>query len=114
MHGSVPDAIVDAINQAQTATMSPQAIQASGAGKAYHMVAQAAAIAIQDAADALRNTHNIATAAAGAAMTQFLATGEGRYLDALLQARELAQVAIADFAAISAAAAQTVKDFPHG
>jgi hypothetical protein len=114
MPGSVPAAIVDAINQAQAATMSPQVAQSSGAGKAYHMVAQAAAIAIQDAADALRNTHNIATAAAGAAMTQFLATGDARYLDALPHAQALTEKGIQDFAAIAAAAAETVKEFPSG
>jgi len=114
MSGSVPPAIVDAINQNQLATMAPQVVLTDGAGKAYHMVAQAAAIAVQDATDALRNIHSIATAAAGAAMTQFLATGDVRYLEALPHARQLIEQAIQDFSAIAAASAQAVKEFPSG
>ncbi|MBC2806418.1 hypothetical protein C3Y94_025010, partial [Rhizobium ruizarguesonis] len=45
--------VIDVINQVQTATMSASVVKTSGAGKAYQSVAQSAAIAVQDAADAL-------------------------------------------------------------
>jgi hypothetical protein len=110
--GSVPPAIADAVDRGRKATIDPQVVRAGAAGKAYHLVAQAAAIAVQDAADALRNSQTIASAAAGAAITRFLETGDARYLALLRQSRELVENAIRDFAAITAAAAQAVKDFP--
>lgn len=94
------------------ATIDPPLARAGAAGKACQMVALAAAIAVQDAADALRNSQTVAAAAAGAAMTRFLETGDARYLEGLRHARDLVENAIRDFAAISAAAAQAVKDFP--
>lgn len=66
--------VIDVINQVQTATMATTVVKTSGAGKAYQSVAQSAAIAVQDAADALRNVSTIATTAAGVAMAQYLAT----------------------------------------
>ena len=57
--------VIDVINQVQTATMSATVVKTSGAGKAYQSVAQSAAIAVQDAADALRNVSTNATTAAG-------------------------------------------------
>ncbi len=60
--------VVDVINKVQAATMAPQVVLTSGAGKAYQSVAQSSAIAVQDAADALRNISTIATTAAGAAL----------------------------------------------
>lgn len=109
---SVPPAIADAVDRARQATTDPRVVRAGAAGKASHLVALAAAIAVQDAADALRNSQTVAAAAAGAVLTRFLETGDARYLDGLRHARGLVEDAIRDFAAISAAAAQAVKDFP--
>jgi len=111
---SVNAQIVDVINQTQVATMSPQVVLTSGAGRAHAAVAQAAAIAIQDSADALRNASTVATAAAGTALAQFLASGDPRYLEALGPARDMVDKAIADYVAISAASAKIVKEFPSG
>jgi hypothetical protein len=99
-------------DEAARAAAAAAVAQALGAARAAVAAAQAAAIAVQDAADSLRNTHNIATAAAGAAMSRFLATGDVRYLEALPHDRELVDKAIQDFAAVAAASAQMVKDFP--
>jgi hypothetical protein len=111
---AVDPRIIDAINQAQTATLDHQVVLTDGAGKAYHAVAQAAAIAVQDAADALRGMTALASTAAGVALAQYLATGEPRFLEALDRSRGLVDKAIADYAAIGEASAKIVKDFPAG
>jgi hypothetical protein len=106
--------VIDVINQVQLATMSPQVVLTSGAGKAYQSVAQSTAIAVQDATDSLRNISTIATTAAGVAMAQFLATGDDKYAKALAQAQALMQGATDDFTKIGTAAAQVLKGFPAG
>jgi hypothetical protein len=106
--------IIDVISQVQTATMGPQVVLTSGAGKAYQSVAQSAAIAVQDATDGLRNVSTIATTAAGVAMAQFLATGEDKYAKALGYAQDLMSNATKDYAAIGAAAALVLTNFPSG
>ena len=104
--------IIDVINQVQTATMSATVVTTSGAGKAYQSVAQSAAIAVQDAADALRNVSTIATTAAGVAMAQYLATGDEKYARVLTQAQNMMQGATADFNRVGNAAATVIKEFP--
>lgn len=106
--------VVDAINQAQLATLSPQVVLTSGAGKAYQLTAQAGALAIQDAVDALRHTSSIATTASGAALARFLATGDEKYLKAIDQAQLMLKNAVEHFVAVSAAASGSVKGFPAG
>jgi len=106
--------IIDVINQVQFATMSPQVVLTSGAGKAYQSVAQSSAIAVQDAADALRNIATIATTATGVAMAQYLATGEDKYAKVMTQAQLLMKGATEDFTAVGSAAAQVLKGFPAG
>ena len=104
--------VIDVINQAQTATMSAQVVLTSGAGKAYQSVAQSSAIAVQDAAESLRNVATIASTAAGTAIAHFLATGDDRYLRAVHEAREMMTSATADYAAIGAAAVKVLQEFP--
>lgn len=106
--------VIDAINQAQAATMGPQVVLTSGAGKAYEAVAQSAAIAVQDAADALRNATTTAHAAAGIALAQYLESGDPRYLDALDATSKFVKESIENFAATAAAAAAALKQFPSG
>ncbi|WP_018606662.1 hypothetical protein [Uliginosibacterium gangwonense] len=106
--------VVDVINQVQLATMSPQVVLTSGAGKAYQSVAQSTAIAVQDAADALRNISTIATTAAGVAMAQLLATGDDKYAKVLDKAQGMMQSATDDFSKIGTTAATVLKEFPAG
>jgi hypothetical protein len=106
--------VVDAINQVQAATMAPQVVLTAGAGKAYQMVAQTAALAIQDAADTLRNMSTIAYTAQGVAMALLLETGDLKYVDVMAQAQKLLQDANANFAATGEAAAAVLKSFPTG
>src|SRR3954465_13164655 len=98
--------VIDVINSVQMATMQPQVVLTSGAGKAYQSVAQSSAIAVQDAADALRNISTIATTAAGVAMAQYLATGDQKYTKVLDETQSMMKAATEDFGAIGAAAAQ--------
>ena len=85
MTDSVNAQLVNTINVGQQATMTPAVIKASGAGKAYQSVAQSTAIAIQDAADALRNASVVSLTASGVAVAQMLAQGdpESKYSDAI-------------------------------
>ncbi|MDQ0462815.1 purine nucleoside phosphorylase [Caulobacter ginsengisoli] len=106
--------VVDAINQVQQATMAPQVVLTSGAGKAYQMVAQACAMAVQDATDALRNINTISATAIGVAMAQLLETGDPRYVAVLAEAQKLLVDANANFAATGEAAAAVLKSFPSG
>lgn len=106
--------VVDVINQVQMATMQPQVVLTSGAGKAYQSVAQSSAIAVQDAADALRNITTIATTAAGVAMAQYLATKDPKYKDVLAEAQQMMKSATDDFSAVGQAAATVLTNFPSG
>jgi hypothetical protein len=106
--------IYDVINVLNHATMDPQTVLTSGRGKAYQSVAQSAAIAIQDATDALRNVSTIATTAAGVALAELVATGNPEYVTVMQQAQALMTSAASDFTAVSEAATQVVKQFPSG
>jgi hypothetical protein len=112
--GQVNAQIIDMITQSQLATMTPQVVLTSGAGKAYQAVAQSAAIAIQDATDALRNATTVANAASATALSQFLASGDPRYLEALPYVGAMIDKAIADFRATGTAASDVLKSFPSG
>jgi hypothetical protein len=113
---TVNQQVIDSINQSQIATMSPQVVLTSGAGKAYQSVSQSAAIAVQDAADALRNISTIATTAAGVAIAQSLANpAEAElYSQVLASTQEMITKATDDFKNIGLAAATILKSFPSG
>ena len=111
---TVDPRVIDAINQTQQAVLSPQVVRTSSAGKAYQLVAQSAAIAVQDATDALRGVSIIAATAASVAMTKFLTNGDPKYLLGLTAARDMMATATDDFAKVSVAAASAVREFPTG
>ncbi|TMJ16006.1 MAG: hypothetical protein E6G94_05370 [Alphaproteobacteria bacterium] len=110
----VDPAMVDAINQTQKATMAPQVVLTGADGQAIHAVAASAALAIQDAVDALRHSTAIATTASGIALTQFLASGDPRYLEALGQAQAMVSEAVSHLGAVGEAASKIVQEFPSG
>lgn len=84
-------------------------------GLAYQSVAQSAAIAIQDAADYLRNMATIAATANGVALAQLLAKpGAGEEYAAVLAATEQFMAgAVANFEAIGASVENVLKRFPQ-
>jgi len=106
--------VIDAINQSQTAAMSAQVVLTSGAGKAYQSVAQSAAIAVQDATDALRNISTITTTAAGVIIAQMLVNPASPSAKVLPMLQQVMTDATADYAAIGAAATAIVNEFPSG
>lgn len=106
--------ITDALHQATQATMAPQVVLTSGAGKAYQMVAQAAALAVQDAVDSLRNVHTLADTAAAAALVRMLATGDPAYGRIVELTKTLKADALESLDATVASAAKTLKAFPSG
>ena len=105
--------VVSIINDAQAATMDYQVVKTSGAGKAYQSVAQSMAIAVQDAADALRNASTIGTTASGIVIAQMVA-GNDANAPALAAVQTMMADAIANFTAIGAASAVILTDFPSG
>jgi hypothetical protein len=111
---AVDAVIIDAINQIQLAVMSPQSVRTSGAGKAYQLVAHSAALAVQDAADALSGMSTIAATASGVALTRFLTTGDPKYLAGVAAALDMVKLATDDFTRVSAAASAAVSGFPPG
>lgn len=114
MTATVDPSVIDALNQAQQATMAPQVVLTSGAGKAYQMVAQACALAVQDAVDSLRNANTLADTAAAAALSQLIATGDPQYAAILKATAEMKTAAVEAFQAATGAAASTLKGFPAG
>ena len=106
--------LVESVTFGQQSVLSENVIKASGAGKAYQSVAQSTAIAVQDAADNLRNMSIISTTASGVAMSQILATGdpEGVYTKAITTANTLVTEAAANFAEIGKNAAEVLSNFP--
>jgi hypothetical protein len=111
---AVDAVIVDAINQIQRAVMSPQSVQTSAAGKAYQAVAHSAALAVQDAVNALSGISTIAATASAIALTRFLTTGDPKYLAGVGAAVDMVKLATDDFARISTAASAAVTGFPSG
>jgi len=103
--------VLDIITQAQAATiLNPKIVTTSGNGKAYQSVAQSAAIAIQDATDALRNISTIATTASGVAIAQALA--EKPNAPAMQEIQQMMTTAIQDYTAIANATVAMLNAFP--
>lgn len=105
-------AIQTALDATHAATMAPDVVRTSGAGKAYQSVAQSTAIAVQDAADYLRNVSTMSTTAMGVAMAQLLATGDPQYAQAIDTANKMMTDATANFSAIGKAAGEILNKFP--
>ncbi len=93
------------------AVLTPQVIQASGAGKAYQSVAQSSAIAVQDAADYLRNVMTISGVAYGVAMA-LSATGNPNATTLMNNANTIVTNAAAQFKTIGMNAAAVLRAFP--
>lgn len=85
-----------------------------GAGKAYQSVAQSMAIAVQDAADGLRNTTTMANTAMGVALAQFLATKDAQYLQAIEPAQQMIVSATTTLATVGGTATTILNAFPAG
>ena len=107
-------AVQAAIDRARRDVLGAAATTEAGAGKAYQMVAQACALAVQDGVDALRGHQTLATAASAAALARFMETGDPRYAEALKSAQGLMTAATDAFNRTTDAAIRTLKAFPGG
>lgn len=107
--------IVNTIQAVQQAVMTGDVIRHSGAGKAYQSVSQTSAIAIQDAADQLRNMNTITTTAAGVAISQLLATGNVEQCTAVMgQLKTLMTDSAENFKTVGQNASTVLSGFPTG
>ena len=107
----IDQALIDAVVNSRDAVMQHPTLLASGNGKAYQAVAQTAAIAIQDAADTLRNVSTVAATAAGVALAQYLATKDKGYEDVLKASQSVIGQATKDFTAVGDAAVGILTKF---
>ncbi len=95
----------------ETIDAPPETYANSGA---YAMVAQACAMAVQDAVAYLRNTETIANAAIGAAIEIALNDPEDNESSkAIALAQSTVATALRNFEEVSTAAAKTLADFPR-
>lgn len=95
--------------------MTSTMIKHSGAGKAYQSVSQSTAIAIQDAADNLRNISTISATAMGVAMAEMLATGDvAKYSPIITEANKMISDSATNFKTIGTNAEDVLKNFPVG
>lgn len=92
-------------------TLEPDMLKAAGAGKAYQSIAQSAAMAVQDAADNLRNVSTIGATAVGVLMAQYVESGDTKYKDAIVDAQKIVTQAVTTFQNVGQAAALVVNSF---
>lgn len=113
--GNLNPQILSSVEAMQQATMTSSVIKQSGAGKAYQSISQSTAIAVQDAADNLRNISNMGAVAMGVAMSQMLATGDVKTFSPIIeQANTMIANSAANFTAIGQGASAILKDFSVG
>lgn len=86
----------------------------TGQGVAYQKVSQAAAFAVQDATDYMRNVMTVALTAQGIALKLMIEKKDPSYAPVLAAAQEAVTMANTAFGAIGATAGQVVANFPTG
>lgn len=98
------------------AVLCPNVVKVQGAGKAYQMVAQSMAIAIQDATDHLRNISTISSTAVAVATEQMIANPDKfeQYSKILDKAQYSVTKATCSFKTIGEDAGHILKQFPSG
>jgi hypothetical protein len=109
--------ILDAVSKSTGFVFNPSTAPGTAAGNAiaYEKAVQAAALAVQDAADYQRNVLSISTAAQGKALAMMLATKEVLPYAEILALAMVASVAATFTAGMaSSEIAKSLKDFPPG
>ncbi len=105
--------INDTIGKVRAAVSAPSAAVETGSAKAFNYVAQATAMAVQDATDNLRNISTMSTTAIGVAITQMLTSGDVQTWTRVLElAQGLVHQSAKDFESIGQTAAQVLSKFP--
>lgn len=101
-----------ALKLAAVSTMGPGVAAASARAKASMIVAQAGAIAVQDATDYLRSVSTICSTATGLAIALALADQDTIATNVLKHVSTIMPEATAHFGATGTAASQVVSTFP--
>lgn len=105
--------LLDTMTQVRAAVNYPEIAVETGSGKAFNFVAQAAAMAIQDATDNLRNLSTVSTTAIGVAMTQLVSSGDLHTWGPIVTlAQGLVSSSAQDFTNIGTQAAEMLRNFP--
>ncbi|MEO5336062.1 MAG: hypothetical protein H7841_04065 [Magnetospirillum sp. WYHS-4] len=105
--------ILDAVTKSNTAVLG--AAKQEGSAVAHQKVAQAAALAVQDGTDQLRNIMTIGMTTIGICMKLMVEQKTTTpYSDIITQANTAMDAAQARFAAIGASAGTIVSNFPSG
>lgn len=79
--------------------------------KAQQAVAQTTAIAVQDAADNLRNISTVTSTAIGVALAQLLATVDEKYIKVIDEAEKALASAVENFATVGEKVAKILEGF---
>ena|SRR2546423_15014633 len=115
MANGISPQILDAVTQSSAFVFGPQAGTGTAAGNAiaYEKAAQAAALAVQDAADYQRNVLSISAAAQGKALAMMLATEKVAPYAEILGLAVIASMAATLTAGLaSTAITKSLTDFP--
>lgn len=104
--------ILSAVSSTNSSVLG--ASKETGAGVAYQKASQAAAFAVQDATDYLRNVMTVALTAQGIALKLMIEKKDPSYAPVLAAAHEAVTMAQAAFGAIGTTAGQVVSSFPTG
>lgn len=105
--------LLDTVNEVRRAVSYSEIAVEAGSGKAFNFVAQAAAMAIQDATDNLRNLSTMSTTAIGVAMTQLVSSGDLQTWGPVVKlAQTLVTSSAQDFSKIGTEAAEMLRKFP--
>lgn len=73
-------------------------------------IAQSSVIAISDATDNLRNMSSIGATAIAVALSQFIETGDKKYLDGIDKANDIIEKAITNFSKVGNSAKSNIKN----
>jgi len=107
--------IVDAVKQTRNAVRinSDDTSKVIDSGIAYQKASQAAAFAVQDATDYLRNIMSISSTAQGMALKLFLETKDPLYSQILTQAQTAVTLAATNLEAVGMSATTVANEFPR-
>ena len=112
---AVNSQILNTVEEIRSSVSRPSVVWETGSAKAFNYVAQAAAMAVQDATDNLRNVSTMSTTAVGAAMAQLISSGDIDTWGPVVKcAQGLVTTCAADFFMIGESAAEVLRTFPPG
>lgn len=72
----------------------------SAVNSAQQSIAQSTALAMADATDNLRNLNTLSTTAIGVALSQFLETGDSKYVEAISTAQSIVSQGAENFSVV--------------